>query len=130
MKEVAAAIIVNQGKILIAKRGIGEKMEGKWEFPGGKLEEGETGEEALAREIREELEVEVKAEEFFMESIYGYSFGEIKLLCYKASGSNYNFKLNVHSEVKWVKPSEILAYDFAPADIPVAQKIYSLGSTF
>lgn len=127
MKDVVAGIIINEGKILIGKRAEGQKMDGKWEFPGGKLEPGETPEEALKREIMEEFSADIEVGEFFSESRYKYEFGEIKLLAYKAVSRNRDFKLSVHSEIKWVDPQNIRNFDYAPADIPVADKIYKIG---
>ena len=80
MKEVTAAIITNDDKILIAQRGKDENLAGKWEFPGGKIEKGETPQQCLKREIQEELELNIEVGEFFGESIYTYSNGQIKYL--------------------------------------------------
>lgn len=82
LKDVVAGIVLNEDKILIAKRAKGEKMEGKWEFPGGKIEKGETPEEALIREFKEELSVDINVHGYFCKSIYKYEFGEIRLLAY------------------------------------------------
>lgn len=124
LKNVVAGIVIYEGKILIAKRAEGEKMEGKWEFPGGKIEEDETPEEALVREFKEELSMNIEVEDFFCESIYKYEFGTIRLLAYKCKCEDKTLKLSVHSEISWVEPKDILKYDFAPADIPVGEKIY------
>lgn len=124
MKDVAAGIIINNGRILIARRARGQKSEDKWEFPGGKIEPGETPEEALKREIMEELSLEIKVGEFFMESKYKYDFGEIRLLVYKAQCMDKNLSLSVHSEAKWVEPADIRNYDYAQADIPVAERLF------
>ena len=124
MKDVAAGIIINDGRILIARRAKGQKSEDKWEFPGGKIEPGETPEVALKREIMEELSLEIKVGEFFMESKYKYEFGEIRLLVYKAQCLDKNLILSVHSEAKWVKPEDIRNYDYAPADIAVAERLF------
>jgi 8-oxo-dGTP diphosphatase len=124
LKDVVAGIIVNEDKILIAKRAKGEKLEGKWEFPGGKIENGETPEEALIREFKEELNVDINVNDYFCESIYKYEFGEIRLLAYMCNCTQKIFQLSVHSEMKWAEPLYILDNDFAPADIPIAEKLY------
>ena len=129
MKDVAAGIIFNEGKILIAKRGKGQKSEGKWEFPGGKIEPIETPEQAVRRELMEELSLEVQIGDFFMESTYKYNYGVIRLHAYKAECKTGNVKLSVHSEVKWVDASDILGYDFAEADIPIAEKIKEMKAS-
>ena len=104
MKEVTAAIIINDGKILIAQRAEDQKLAGKWEFPGGKVEFGETPEECLKREIKEELGIKIEVDKFFAESIYQYNIGTIKLLAYKARWIDGEYKLTAHTQIKWVKP--------------------------
>lgn len=123
MKEVTAAIIINDGKILIAQRAEDQKLAGKWEFPGGKVESGETPEECLKREIKEELGIKIEVDKFFAESIYQYNIGTIKLLAYKARWIDGEYKLTAHTQIKWVKPYELENYDFAPADIPFIEKL-------
>ena len=115
---VTAAIIINNGLILIAQRDNNQKLAGKWEFPGGKIEPGETPEECLKREINEELGIDIEIDSFFGKSVYRYPAGEITLFAYKAKWIEGNLKLTVHSQVKWVKPCELEKYNFAPADIP------------
>ncbi len=123
MKLVTAAIIINDGKILIAQRADNQNLDGKWEFPGGKVEPNETPEECLIREIREELGIRIEVECFFAESIYRYDTGTIRLLAYKARWIDGEYKLTAHSQIKWVRPCELENYDFAPADIPIAEKL-------
>ncbi|SHI03683.1 8-oxo-dGTP diphosphatase MutT [Clostridium grantii] len=123
MKKVTAAIIIKNNLILIAQRGQNEKLAGKWEFPGGKIEADETPQKCLKREIQEELDLEIQVGKFFDESIYTYPNGEIKLLAYFAEIVNGDIKLSVHDEVKWVSINEIESFDFAPADIPLVQKL-------
>lgn len=126
MKLVTAAVIVNNGKVLIAQRAENQNLAGKWEFPGGKVEPDETPEECLKREIKEELGIEIEVNKFFAESIYRYDTGTIKLLAYEArciSGKDDVYKLTAHSQIKWAKPRELENYDFAPADIPIVKKV-------
>ncbi|MGC7871448.1 8-oxo-dGTP diphosphatase MutT [Desulfosporosinus sp. SYSU MS00001] len=123
--EVGAAIIISDKNILIAQRALGENLEGKWEFPGGKIEPGETPQDCLKREIREEFEVEIKVLDFFGESIYDYPQGTIKLLAFRCQWLSGIFTLNVHSQIAWVRYDELDNYDFAPADIPLAEKLKS-----
>ena len=82
MKEVTAAIIIDNNKILIAQRGKNENLAGKWEFPGGKIEIDETPQQCLKREIREELEVDIVVGNYLGESICTYSNSKIKLIAY------------------------------------------------
>ncbi len=113
---VVAGIIINQNKILIGKRKDKDIGGGKWEFPGGKIEVGETNSEALERELYEELGISVKIgkelmnyEHMFKTTIYNISFMEI--IDYDGEIRN-----NAHSEIKWVKFSNLLEYDFISGD--------------
>lgn len=123
MTTVIAAIIVQDDKVLIAQRAEGQKLAGKWEFPGGKIEEGETPEECLKREIKEELDIDIEVDEYFGESIYPYETGPIRLVAYKARLLGGECRLNVHSRVAWVSPRDLAGYDFAPADVPFVDKL-------
>jgi len=123
MKEVTAAIILKGNQVLIAQRAPGENLAGKWEFPGGKLEPRETPRECLKREIREELDVDIKVLDFFAESIYEYHNGTIKLLAFWCQWISGNLSLKVHSQIAWVHHNELDLYDFAPADIPLVERL-------
>lgn len=123
MKEVTAAIILKGNKVLIAQRAPADNLAGKWEFPGGKLEFRETLQECLKREIREELDVEIEVLDFFGESIYGYHSGTIKLMAYWCKWISGDFTLRVHTKIAWVNQHELDLYDFAPADIPLVEKL-------
>ena len=123
MKKVTAAILIKDGLFLIAKRKKEDKLANKWEFPGGKIEKGETAEECLKREIKEELQINVKIGDFFGESLYYYPQGAIQLLAYWAYWESGGIELMVHDEYKWVSIKELDYYDFAPADIPLVKKL-------
>lgn len=123
MKEVTAGIIIDNNKILIAQRGANEKLAGKWEFPGGKIEVGETPQQCLKREIMEELEVDIEVGDYLGESIYTYPNGEIKLIAYFATAVDGDIKLSVHDKIEWITISEIDKYDFVPADITFIEKL-------
>ena len=123
MKEVIAGIIIDNNKILIAQRGLNEKLAGKWEFPGGKVELGETQQECLKREIKEELELNIEVGEYLGESIYTYPNAKIKLIAYFATIVDGDMKLSVHDKIEWITINEIDKYDFAPADIPLIKKL-------
>ncbi len=122
-KDVTAAVICSGDKVLIARRAPGESMAGGWEFPGGKLEEGETAEQCLERELFEEFGVNAKVKGFFCESIYDYQQGSIRLLAYFADIIDGEISLNVHDQINWVTADELLRYGLLPADIPVAEKL-------
>lgn len=123
MKEVSAAIIIEDGKVLLARRAKGEKLAGYWEFPGGKREDGETIEQCLVREIREELALHIKVLHEFGVSHYQYPGGEIQLIALSCEIEGGNPTLSVHDAVEWVAVRDLLHYQLAPADIPIAQQI-------
>lgn len=125
---VVGAILVDQGKILCAKRGPGRALANLWEFPGGKIETGESPREALQREIQEELQVVVKvAKEAFETTSYSYDFGVVHLttfLCRLESGVP---QLTEHVDLKWLAPAELMTVTWAPADIPAVEKLQEKG---
>ncbi|MDI6881202.1 MAG: 8-oxo-dGTP diphosphatase MutT [Desulfitobacteriaceae bacterium] len=126
MKEVTAAIISKENRVLIAQRATGKNLAGKWEFPGGKIEQGETPQECLKREMREELDIEIEVLSFFGESIYEYASGEIRLMAFWCKWVLGDFSLHVHSRIEWVNRAQLDLYDFAPADILLVQKLKSV----
>ena len=120
MKIVTAAIIEYKGLFLIARRAHDQKLAGKWEFPGGKVEPGETLQECLKREITEELGVDAIVGEVLTESHYKYQHGEVLLVALKTELKSQEIRLTVHDEFQWLTPRQILDLDLAPADIPIA----------
>lgn len=125
MLQVTAAVIMNEGKVLIAQRSKEDKLSLKWEFPGGKLEEGETPEACLKREIMEEMNLNIEVLEFMGSCVYSYGTREIELMAYKAHILSGEMKLNVHNDVRWVKISDLNHYDLAPADIELIKVIFT-----
>ncbi len=124
MKKVSAGIICRNGKMLICQRPEGKTLAGYWEFPGGKLEEGETMPECLKRELKEELGIDAQIGKFFMESVYKYDFGEIALSVYFAEiDAAQELILNVHPRVEWIDPADLDKYTFAPADLPITAEL-------
>lgn len=119
---VTAAIIRRDGRILLARRGSGPHQ-GKWEFPGGKLEHGESEEECLARELREELGIDARVGRFVAESLYDYGRGSILLRAYEVEYPSGDITPVDHDLVEWLLPREIESYDLLPADVPIAQAI-------
>jgi 8-oxo-dGTP diphosphatase len=117
MKDVTAALIIKDEKILICKRSKNDKQGGKWEFPGGKIEAGETQKECLKREIKEELDLNIKVNDKIGENIYEYPGGSIKLIAFYADLLDGDLKLNVHDDYKWVTRDKLKEFDFTPADI-------------
>ena len=117
MIDVVAAVIKNQeGKYLITQRNLKKVQGGLWEFPGGKVEENETKEHAIEREIKEELTLNIKAKEILGEKVFDYTERSINLIavhCEKISGEVI---LNEHEAYAWVTPDKFKDYEFAPAD--------------
>lgn len=116
MLQVAAAIITRaDGAVLLARRAPGRTHAGLWEFPGGKLEPGETPQECLARELREELGVEVEVGAY----VASGAAGPVILLGYRARIVAGQLALTDHDAVAWVQPADLAAYAMPPADLPV-----------
>ncbi len=123
---VTAAIIEKDGRVLIGKRKEGKHHAGKWEFPGGTLEEGETYEECLKRELQEELAVDAEIGEL-------YCIGEhvltpewtIRLLAYRVDRVSGVLTPEEHEELKWVRIKELADYEFPEADRPIVEKLIS-----
>ena len=116
--QVTAAIIRKDSKILIARRAQNKHLGGYWEFPGGKIEEGETPQECLKRELEEELGIVVNVGAFFMENEHHYEDKIIQLQAFECEHISGNIMLNDHDQIEWVHPSEFINFKFAPADIP------------
>jgi 8-oxo-dGTP diphosphatase len=123
MIQVTAAIIIETGKALIARRKPTARLPNMWEFPGGKIEPGESPEQCLKRELYEEFEIHVRIGERIGSSIHAYDFGTIELIAFKARLVGGKFKLHEHAEIRWVQADDIARYDFAPADMPFVDLI-------
>lgn len=125
---VVGAIIVENGKILCCQRGLGRSLANLWEFPGGKIDTGETKIQALQRELKEELKIQVTILENEYEFCrYEYDFGFVNLttfICYLESGKP---QLTEHLQIKWLLPSELDCLEWAPADIPTVKKLIEEG---
>ena len=124
MIKVVAALIENDNKVLLARRSTGDiNVLGKWEFPGGKVEPKENEFNAIEREIKEEFELTIKAKEFLINNVCEYPTKVVDLRLYKCDYVSGKFNLYDHSEYKWVDKEELLEYDLAPADIPLAEYV-------
>lgn len=127
MTTVAAAIIIRNGKIFIARRPEGKSLAHHWEFPGGKQETGETLPQTLHRELNEELGINAEIGSFFMKSSYQYEFGTVDINCYFAAVSpDTEIASNEHEATAWAAPEELKNYNFAPADIPIVNALSKL----
>lgn len=118
MKEikVVAAIIQKENKILATKRGYGEFIN-MWEFPGGKIESGETKEQALVREIKEELNIEISVDKFAIGIEYQYPNFYLFMSCFMCSIKEGSIELLEHNDGKWITKEELNTLNWLPADI-------------
>jgi len=123
MIRVTAGVIQKDGRVLIARRGKGGHFAGRWEFPGGKVEPGETEERCLARELKEELGIEAQVGEFLCESWYDYGHMAVELLAYRVHSYRGEIVPYEHAELRWVVPRDLDQYDFPEADLPIIQKL-------
>lgn len=113
---VVAAIIKSEDKIFATQRGYGD-FKGGWEFPGGKIEEGETPQEALKREIIEELDTEIKVGEFLHTIEYDYPSFHLSMDCYFAEVVSGDLVLKEHEAARWLTKGELDSVEWLPADI-------------
>ena len=120
---VLAAVLEQDGRWLIAKRKRGDRFAGLWEFPGGKLERGETRKEGLAREISEELGIRIRVGRYLGTVRYRSPDFAIDLVAFKASYLAGSFCLQDHEEVRWVSPSEIGRFALTEPDKLLLQKL-------
>jgi 8-oxo-dGTP diphosphatase len=119
---VTCAIIENGGRILVTQRSEKMDLPLKWEFPGGKIEEGETIEECLVREIFEELNIQIKILLPLQPNVHLYPNGkEIYLLPFACEYISGSILLTEHADFKWLKKEELSSLDWAEADIPIVQ---------
>lgn len=126
--EVVAAVIRKDDKIFATQRGYGE-WKGWWEFPGGKMEPGETQEEALKREIREELSTDISVDEFLCTVEYDYPKFHLVMHCYMCSLLTDSLHLNEHEAAKWLGREELTSVKWLPADVEVIERLLlKLGS--
>ena len=124
--EVVAAIIKKEDKIFITRRNSGE-FQNMWEFPGGKIEHGETKEEALIREIKEELELDINNLKYLTTVEYNYPKFHLTMHCYICEICGGTLNLNAHNDAKWVSLNELSSQIWVPADIEVI-KVLSLDN--
>ena len=123
MIPVVAALIVRGGRLLIARRPEGRHMAGRWEFPGGKLEKGESPEDAVEREIREELGLAVRAGRIYQAIAYSYPEKDVLLLFYAAAVVSGEPRPIEEAEIRWVTVEELDGYVFAPVDEMLVQRL-------
>ena len=120
--KVVAAIIIHENKIFATQRGYGEFKDG-WEFPGGKIEPGETPQEALVREIKEELDIEIEVKDFLETVEYDYPDFHLSMDCFFCSIRSGEMVLKEHEAAKWLTVETLDSVDWLPADLSLIRKI-------
>lgn len=126
MQLVTAALLLHEGNLLLAQRAANDRLALKWEFPGGKVEEGETPEDCLSRELHEEFGITTNVGKHFTTSDYDYGAGTLRILAYWATWSNGELQPRVHAQTRWVPPQDTHRFDLLPADVPIAQRLKEL----
>ena len=122
--DVVAAVIVHGGRVLACRRGEGKVDAGKWEFPGGKVERGESPAQALAREIREELGVDVRVGELLRSDVTDAAARSIRLTCLAATLAGPRPTASTdHDRMEWVRPTELAMLDWAMPDLRMVREI-------
>lgn len=120
---VVGAVIIDDNKILCAQRGASKSLPYLWEFPGGKIEKNETPEEALKREIKEEMKCKVSVGKQVEHTVYEYDFGIVHLTTFYCELIEGTPILTEHESIKWLEPKDLHLLEWAPADIPAIEKL-------
>ena len=121
--QVVAAIFTNGEKVLAMRRAPHKPLPGKWEFPGGKIEPGELPEQALIREIKEELDVEITSLELFDHSATILPGWEVELSCFKVRADRFPEQSTDHDELIWLEKEKLHSLDWSDADLPAVEKL-------
>lgn len=125
MLQVAAAVIIEDGRLLLARRAPGEKLAGMWELPGGKVEPGETPNDCLRRELLEELSMTAEIGEVVASTVYHYDHGSFEMLAIEARRTS-DIALSVHDEARLVSRAELGGLVLAPADVELVAQLARL----
>ncbi|MDO4394334.1 MAG: (deoxy)nucleoside triphosphate pyrophosphohydrolase [Bacillota bacterium] len=122
---VVAAVIIDRDRVFATARGYGE-FKGGWEFPGGKIEAEETPEDALVREIKEELDADIKVGELIDTIDYDYPNFHLNMQCFRCELMSQHMELKEHEAAKWLTRDELNGVHWLPADITIIEKIRNL----
>lgn len=123
--DVVGAVILRDGGVLCAQRGPDGKLPGLWEFPGGKIEPGESPRQALKREISEELDCAIEVGGEVTTTTHEYDFGIVTLTTFYCTLKQGEPVSTEHSAVRWMEPESLHSLEWAPADIPAVEKIHA-----
>lgn len=121
--EVVAGVLKDKDEYFCAQRGEKGPLAMKWEFPGGKIEQGETNEEALIRELKEELLLDITLDKFLMTVEHKYETFNLKMHVYLCHGERKNIKLLEHANSKWLDKKDLKKLDWAEADISIVKRL-------
>ncbi len=121
--KVVCGIIFKEDKVLICRRKSDKSLGGYWEFPGGKVEKGERYEESLNRELNEELGMKVDVYGIFATNMHKYETFTVELISYKCNFIEANFNLTDHDLIEWINVKDLVNWNLAPADIPIANEL-------
>ena len=121
--EVVAAIIIKDGRVFATQRGYGEFKDG-WEFPGGKIEQGESREDALEREIKEELDADIRVGSLLETVEYDYPAFHLTMHCFFCELISEDIVLKEHEDARWLSEEELGTVDWLPADVGLIDKIF------
>lgn len=122
--EVVAAIIIKDGRVFATQRGYGEFKDG-WEFPGGKIEPGESRKEALVREIKEELDADIRVGSLLETVEYDYPAFHLSMHCFFCELISEDIVLKEHEDARWLSEEELGTVDWLPADVGLIDKIFA-----
>ncbi len=126
LRIVTAAVLVEEGRLLLARRPQGDRLAGMWELPGGKLEAGETPEECLARELLEEMDMVVEVGELLARTIYRYDHGSFDMLALGVRRTSA-YRLLAHDQSAWVTRGQVSRLVLAPADVDLLAQLSELS---
>lgn len=124
--EVVASVFIKDNRVFCAQRKDTGETAKKWEFPGGKVDEGETHQQALEREIYEELATKITVDDFIMTVNHQYNTFEITMHAYQCTIIEGNLTLSEHLSSRWLTREELTTVDWAPADLPIVERIKDL----
>lgn len=126
MRQVTAAVIIEDGLLFLARRGPAEKLAGFWELPGGKVEQGESLQQCLERELMEELEMDVVAGNVLASTTYTYDHGSFEMTAISVTRRS-DYRLAVHDLARWVSRGDLQGLDVAPADVALLAELLHQG---
>jgi len=121
--KVVCAVIFRDDLVLICRRKPEKSLGGYWEFPGGKVEQNETYEMCLSRELKEELDLKIYIKHQFKSTVHHYDNNSIELISFICTSDDSEVKLVDHDSIEWIRVEDLLKWKLAPADIPIAEAL-------